>query len=99
MLPTSNLTSGAGLDRTAYIALPDEARSSVREEVRRGLGDTGGPIEIDCEIRLASGARWYLVTVILTDWACYGRGPDALGSRTVLARIASLAALQVKKEF
>jgi ubiquinone/menaquinone biosynthesis C-methylase UbiE len=48
---------GGGSIGQAYIALPDEARSSVREEVRRGLGDTGGPIEIDCEIRLASGAR------------------------------------------
>ena len=48
---------GRGSIGQAYIALPEEARRSVREEVRRRLGDTGGPIWIDCEIRLASGSR------------------------------------------
>jgi hypothetical protein len=29
----------------------------VRDEVRRDLGDTGGPIEVEVEYRLASGRR------------------------------------------
>jgi hypothetical protein len=39
----------------------DEAASAydraVREEVRRSLGDTGGPIAIESELRFASGHR------------------------------------------
>jgi ubiquinone/menaquinone biosynthesis C-methylase UbiE len=38
-------------------ALPDEIRRAVRDEVRRDLGDTGGPIEVEAEYRLASGRR------------------------------------------
>jgi ubiquinone/menaquinone biosynthesis C-methylase UbiE len=48
---------GAGSTGQAYIALPKEVRREVREEVRRDLGDTGGPIEIEVEIRFASGRR------------------------------------------
>ena len=48
---------GGGSIGQAYAALPEEARSAVREEVRHGLGDTGGAIAIDCQIRLASGSR------------------------------------------
>ena len=33
------------------------ARKAVREEVQRDLGDTGGPIELEVEYRLASGRR------------------------------------------
>ena len=32
-------------------------RRAVREEVRRDLGDTGGPIEIEVEYRFGSGRR------------------------------------------
>ncbi|TDH58054.1 class I SAM-dependent methyltransferase [Dankookia rubra] len=48
---------GWGTAGQAYVALPDEGRRAMREEVRRSLGDTGGPIEIDVEIRFASGRR------------------------------------------
>ena len=48
---------GGGSLGQAYIALPEEARRTVREEVRRDLGDTGGPIEVEVEIRFASGRR------------------------------------------
>jgi hypothetical protein len=41
----------------AYVALPEEVRGAVREEVRRDLGDDGGPIDIEVEIRFASGRR------------------------------------------
>jgi hypothetical protein len=29
----------------------------VREEVRREVGGTGGPIEVEVEVRIASGRR------------------------------------------
>jgi len=41
----------------AYIALPEAARRAVRDEVRRDLDDAGGPIEVEVEIRFASGRR------------------------------------------
>ncbi len=40
-----------------YTALPEEQRRGVREEVRRDVGDTGGPIEVEVEVRIASGRR------------------------------------------
>ncbi len=48
---------GAGSPGQAYISLPMEVRKAVRENVRRDLGDTGGPIEIEVELRFASGKR------------------------------------------
>ena len=48
---------GSGPTGQAYMALPEEQRRAVREEVRRDLGDTGGPIEVEVEIRFASGRR------------------------------------------
>ena len=48
---------GGGPTGQAYVALSEEQRRAVREEVRRGLGDTGGPIAIEVEIRFASGRR------------------------------------------
>lgn len=41
----------------ALAALPEEIRRAVREEVRRDLGDTGGPIKAEAEYRIASGRR------------------------------------------
>jgi ubiquinone/menaquinone biosynthesis C-methylase UbiE len=48
---------GGGSSGQAYVALPEEERRAVREEVRRNVRDTGGPIEIDVEERFASGSR------------------------------------------
>jgi ubiquinone/menaquinone biosynthesis C-methylase UbiE len=48
---------GAGSAGQAYVALPEDQRRAVREEVRRGLGDAGGPIEVEVEVRIASGRR------------------------------------------
>ena len=48
---------GGGALGQAYAALPGEMRRGVREEVRRGLGDAGGPIEVEVEVRIASGRR------------------------------------------
>src|SRR5271157_4492426 len=49
---------GGGSTGQALAALPEEIRLAVREEVRRDLGDTGGPIEAEAEYRIASGRRW-----------------------------------------
>ncbi len=49
--------NGAGSPGQAFVSLSVEARKAVREEVRRELGDTGGPIEVVVEYRLGSGRR------------------------------------------
>jgi ubiquinone/menaquinone biosynthesis C-methylase UbiE len=41
----------------ALATLPEEIRLAVREEVRRELADTGGPIAVEAEYRIASGRR------------------------------------------
>jgi hypothetical protein len=51
------IEQGAASAGQAYIALPEEVRGAVREEVRRDLRDNGGPIDIEVEIRFASGRR------------------------------------------
>jgi hypothetical protein len=48
---------GADAVGQAFISLPAEVRHSVREEVRRSLSDTGGPIEIEVEFMFASGRK------------------------------------------
>ena len=51
------IEQGAGSPGQAFVSLPKEARFTVREEVRRDLGDTGGKIEIEVEYRFGSGQR------------------------------------------
>jgi ubiquinone/menaquinone biosynthesis C-methylase UbiE len=41
----------------ALAILPDEIRRAVRDEVRRDLGDKGGPIGVEVEYRIASAQR------------------------------------------
>src|SRR5579863_8105403 len=41
----------------ALAALPEEIRRIVREEARRDLADTGGPVEVKAEYRIASARR------------------------------------------
>ncbi len=48
---------GGGSSGQAYVVLPDAERRAVREEVRRNLSDTGGPIGIEVVERFASGRR------------------------------------------
>jgi ubiquinone/menaquinone biosynthesis C-methylase UbiE len=48
---------GGGSTGQALAALPEEIRRAVREEVRRDLADTGGPVEVEAEYRIASGRR------------------------------------------
>jgi len=51
------IEQGASAAGQAYVALPEEVRGAVREEVRRDLRDIGGPIDIEVEIKFASGRR------------------------------------------
>jgi ubiquinone/menaquinone biosynthesis C-methylase UbiE len=51
------IEQGASSPGQAFVSLPKETRFAVREEVRRDLGDTGGPIDIEVEYRFASGRR------------------------------------------
>jgi ubiquinone/menaquinone biosynthesis C-methylase UbiE len=51
------IEQGAGNVGQEYVALPENIRRAVREEVRREVGDTGGPIEVEVEVRIASGRR------------------------------------------
>jgi hypothetical protein len=48
---------GAGSPGQAFALLPEGTRHAVREEVRRDLGDTGGPIEVEVEYMFGSGRR------------------------------------------
>ena len=48
---------GAGNVGQDYMALPENERRAVHEEARREIGDTGGRINLEVEIRVASGRR------------------------------------------
>ncbi|WP_114948679.1 class I SAM-dependent methyltransferase [Microvirga calopogonii] len=48
---------GGGSSGQVLVMLPAEARHAAREEIRRDLRDTGGPIDIEVEFRIASGRR------------------------------------------
>lgn len=48
---------GGGSTGQALLALPEAARRAVREEVRHAVGDIGGPVNIEVEVRTASGQR------------------------------------------
>ncbi|VIO77752.1 class I SAM-dependent methyltransferase [Bradyrhizobium ivorense] len=51
------IEQGAGSPGQAFVSLPEFSRDAVREQIRRDLGDTGGPIEVEVEYRFASGLR------------------------------------------
>jgi ubiquinone/menaquinone biosynthesis C-methylase UbiE len=48
---------GAGSTGQSLAALSEEVRHAIREEVRRELDDTGGPVDVEVEVRFASGRR------------------------------------------
>jgi ubiquinone/menaquinone biosynthesis C-methylase UbiE len=48
---------GAGSTGQSLAALSEEVRHAIREEVRRDLNDTGGPVDVEVEVRFASGRR------------------------------------------
>ena len=53
----SGVDQGAGNVGQEYMALPEGLRRVVREEARQDVGDTGGPVEVVVEVRIASGGR------------------------------------------
>ena len=48
---------GGGSTGQALASLPKATRQAVREELRQTLGDNGGSVEVEVEIRIASGQR------------------------------------------
>lgn len=48
---------GAGSTGQALSSLSKEVRHTIREEVRHDLNDNGGPVEVETEIRIATGRR------------------------------------------
>jgi hypothetical protein len=56
----------------ALAAVSEEIRRAVREEVRRDLADTGGPIEVEVEYRIANGAA--PATGVMREREAEGRG-------------------------
>jgi len=48
---------GWGSSGQVFVSLPEETKRAVREDVRRDVGDTGGPIEIEVEFMFASGQK------------------------------------------
>ena len=48
---------GGGSTGQALAALPEEIRRAVREEVRRDLADSGGPVAAEAEYRIASARK------------------------------------------
>lgn len=48
---------GWGSAGLLYVALPEDTKRAVRKEVRRHVGDHGGPLEIEVEFRFASGQK------------------------------------------
>ena len=48
---------GWGSAGQVFVSLPEETKCAVREDVRRDVGDTGGPIQIEVEFRFASGQK------------------------------------------
>jgi len=48
---------GGGSTGQVLVSLPEDTRRAVRAEMRRALGDTGGPVTIEVEFMVAAGER------------------------------------------
>jgi ubiquinone/menaquinone biosynthesis C-methylase UbiE len=48
---------GAGIAGQEYLAQPATVRAAVQEDIRHGLDDTGGPVQVPVDITYASGRR------------------------------------------
>jgi ubiquinone/menaquinone biosynthesis C-methylase UbiE len=48
---------GWGSSGQVFVSLPADTQRTVREDVRRDVGDTGGPIEIEVEFMFGSGQK------------------------------------------
>ena len=53
----AGVAQGAGAAGQAYMALPEDERSAVREDVRRRVGDKGGRLDVEVAISFASGRK------------------------------------------
>ena len=56
-VPVDPRRRAAAAPRPRDLPRDDEVGRAVREEVRRGLGDSGGQIEVQMEVRLSTGCR------------------------------------------
>ena len=54
---TALFERGGASTGQALAAVSEETRRAVREEVRRGLADADGPIEVEAEYWIANGRR------------------------------------------
>ena len=52
-----HIERGWGSPGQAFVSLPEHIQRAVREDVRRDVGDTSGPIQIEVEYRCASGRK------------------------------------------
>ena len=52
-----NIERGAGSNGQEYLALPDDRRRAVRDELRWNIGETDGPVEVEIKIGFGSGRR------------------------------------------
>lgn len=52
-----NVERGAGNVGQQYLALPEEQRRAVREELGRHTGDADGPVDVELRIAFGSGRR------------------------------------------
>lgn len=48
---------GAGIAGQEYLAQPATVRAAVREDLRLGFADSGGPVQVEVDITYASGRR------------------------------------------
>lgn len=48
---------GWGSAGQVFVTLPPETQRAVRDDVRRDLGGTGGPLDIEVEYMFASGRK------------------------------------------
>jgi SAM-dependent methyltransferase len=51
------IEQGAGIAGQEYLAQTPAVRAAVREDIRQGLNDTGGPVQVEVDITYASGRR------------------------------------------
>jgi hypothetical protein len=55
-MPASAVPSeGTGLMGQEYLALQEQVRRAVREEIRGEVHDAGCPVEVEVEVRIGSG--------------------------------------------
>ena len=53
----AHIERGWGSAGQVFASLPEDTKRAVRDDARRGLGDAGGPVEIEVEFMFASGLK------------------------------------------